>query len=224
MRRLLFAIGAAAVVLTLSIAGQAQQISGDYIETRSADVYTGPCVANGEVNLVGDQAILAWQVRKGLWEGVTLDGLAVVGVVKASSTLGDPHANPYPAKSVLIVDSNANPSQQRALIAFARAMGGELLKDVVRVELAPIRMGISHHGGHYGKAVLRAGDLAGIETRTIGEKDHLCGNEVTFYPPLSELSHAMAAVAELDQYRGSGLGVQWTLHGKRSAFVGSFSR
>ena len=25
----------------------AQQISGDYIETRSADVYTGQCFANG---------------------------------------------------------------------------------------------------------------------------------------------------------------------------------
>ena len=43
----------------------AQQIRGDYLETRSADVYTGACFANGEVNLVGNEAILAWHVKAG---------------------------------------------------------------------------------------------------------------------------------------------------------------
>jgi hypothetical protein len=45
----------------------AQQIRGDYIETRSADVYTGQCFANGEVNLVGKEAILAWHIQTGSW-------------------------------------------------------------------------------------------------------------------------------------------------------------
>ena len=36
--------------LFLSNLAAAQQIRGDYIETRSADVYTGQCFANGEVN------------------------------------------------------------------------------------------------------------------------------------------------------------------------------
>ncbi len=49
---------------TLSICAFAQQISGDYIETRSADVYTGQCFANGEVNLVGNEAIMGWRVEK----------------------------------------------------------------------------------------------------------------------------------------------------------------
>jgi hypothetical protein len=34
----------------------------------------------------------------------------------------------------------------------------------------------------------------------------------------------MPAVAELDHYSGPGLGVSWTSHGKRSAFVGTFAR
>jgi hypothetical protein len=211
-------------VLALSTTGRAQQISGDYMETRSADVYTGPCVANGEMGLVGDQAILAWHVKKGAWEGVSLDGLSVLGVVKANATLGDPYGNPYPAKAVLIVDEKATAVQQKALASFAREMGGELLRNVVRIERAPITMDISHAEGHYSKAMVRAGDLAGIETRSISEKDHLCGNEETFYSPLAETDHAMPAVAELDRYTGPGLGVSWTVHGKRSAFVGSFAR
>jgi hypothetical protein len=200
----------------------AQQIRGDYIETRSADVYTGQCFANGEVNLVGNEAILAWRVETGSWNGVSLDGLAVAAAVRANATLGDPYADPYPAKSVLLVDDRANESQQAALIAFAKHMGGELLQDATRVIPAPMELVVSQE--HHGAASFRAGNFAIVQTRGIGDKDHLCGNEVTFYPPLSEMAHSMPAVALTDSYRGPGLDTSWDLHGKRSAFVGTFAR
>ena len=224
MRRLLFVTAISLTVLMMASTGKAQQISGDYIETRSADVWTGPCVANGEINLAGNQAILAWRINKGTWDGVPLDGLAVVGVVKAAATLGDEFNNPYPAKVVMIVDERASSDQRNALVGFAKKMSGELLKDVIRVEVAPIEMSVSHADGHYGKTVLRAGNIAGIETRLLNGKDHLCGNEEIYYQPLAEMSHAMPAVAELDQFSGEGLGVVWKSHGRRSAFVGSFAR
>jgi hypothetical protein len=217
----LFALGA---LMIFAGSAQAQTIYGDYIETRSADVWTGPCVANGEVGLVGDQAILAWKVSKGELNGVSLDGLSVVGVVKAGATLGDQYNNPYPAKAVMIVDSRANAEQRKALMMLAHQMGGRLFENVVRVETAPIEMEITDHEGHPMNAVLRAGTLAGIETRAISKHDHLCGNEDIFYQPLSPTTHAMPAVAELDQFQGTGLGVSWTLQGKRSAFVGSFAK
>src|SRR5437762_7474389 len=103
---------------------QAAQITGDYVETRSADIYTGPCFANSEVGLVGDQAILAWHVKDGVWQGENLNGLAVVAAVKANSTLGDPFGNPYPAKAVLIVDQRqcgAAPGADRVRTAHGRA-------------------------------------------------------------------------------------------------------
>ncbi|HVF89979.1 MAG TPA: DUF1326 domain-containing protein [Blastocatellia bacterium] len=224
MRRMLLIAAVALSVHALAGAGNAQQISGDYMETRSADIYTGPCVANGEVGLVGDQAILGWHVKQGSWGGVSLDGLGVVGVVKAGATLGDIYSNPYPAKAVMIVDEKASLEQRGALISFAKEMAGKLFGDVIAIEVAPITMEISHERGHYSRASMHAGSLAGIETRSIGEKDHLCGNEVTFYPPLTKMDHAMPAVAELDQFKGKALGVSWTLNGKRSAFVGTFSR
>jgi len=34
----------------------------------------------------------------------------------------------------------------------------------------------------------------------------------------------MPAVAVTDTYRGPGLGESWDMHGKRSAFVGTFAR
>ncbi len=211
----------ALAVALVAVAAQAR-ITGDYIETRSADVYTGQCFANGEVGLVGDQAILAWHIQQGSWDGVKLDGLNVVAAVKANATLGDPYGNPYPAKAVLIVDAQANAAERAALESFAHAMGGKLLDKVVKVEAAPIDMQVVR--GHSARAVLRAGKFASVETRGLNDGDHLCGNEVTFYPPLTDTTHAMPAVALTDSYDGPGLGVSWNVHDKRSAFVGTFGK
>ena len=215
MKKLLFLF-----VLVFVPALLAQSISGDYIETRSADVYTGQCFANGEVNLVGNEAIMGWRVNKGFWDGVALDGLSVVAVVRAKATLGDPYANPYPAKSVLVVDDQATPQQKKALLSFAHHMTGKLTENVEKVIDAPIDLAIV--GEHHGKALLRAGNFVTVQTRSLNEHDHICGNEVTFYPPLTNTTHAMPAVAMKDEYQGPGLNDTWSLSGKRSAFVGSF--
>jgi hypothetical protein len=220
-------IGGLALCLAFAVAApvmaaSAGKILGDYLETRSADVYTGSCVANSEVNLTGTEAILAWHIKEGSWDGVTLDGLGVVGVVKANATLGDPFTSPYPAKSILIVDNRATPDQQAALKAFAQSRAGDLFKNVVRVESAPIQLEVGEGDRHgYGKLV--AGSLAKIETRSMHGKDHLCGNEDVYYQPLTELTHAMPAFTLNDEFAGRGLGMTWKLNGNRSSFVGSFS-
>lgn len=209
-------------LLALSTSAFGQQIRGDYIETRSADVYTGQCFANGEVNLVGDEAILAWHIQSGSWDGVPLDGLTVAAAVHANATLGDPYANPYPARAVLLVDDQATPQQSSALIAFAHQMGGELLRNAKQVIPVPIELAVNSE--RHGVALLRAGQFATVQTRPVNGKDHVCGNEVTFYPPLTQLTHSMPAVALTDSYRGPGLDVDWESHGRRSAFVGTFVR
>jgi hypothetical protein len=216
------AIGVVSLLL-ISATAFAGNIEGDYVETRSADVYTGPCFANGEVGLTGNQAIIAWKVRRGDWNGVPLAGLSVVAVTRANATLGDVYSDPYPARSVLILDGNATADQRRALVDMARTMGGRLLDDVVRVETAPISMQVGE-GSRHGSVELKAGAIASIETRSLGDKDHFCGNEVTYYPPLTELHHAMPAYAISNTYSGNSLGTEWRIFGKRSAFVGTFTR
>jgi len=196
-------------------------LNGDYLEARTEDVFTGPCFAMSEVNLTGQEAILAWKVKEGDWKGVSLSGLSVVAVVKAHATLGDPYHDPYPAQSVLIVDSGANGPQRAALQAFAESKAGDLLSHIVRVETAPIQMTVEH-GDLHGAAKLVAGSLAQIETRSLCQGDHLCGNESVFYPPLVTLSHSMPAFTLASSFSGQGLGEVWKNVDKRSAFVGSF--
>src|SRR5271157_1716373 len=215
------AIAGLGLVALLAVPGRAA-IKGEYIEARSADVYTGPCFANGEVGLVGDEAILAWRIKEGDWRGTSLNGLGVVAVVKAHATLGDPYHSPYPAESVLIVDQRATPRQRLALQDFAAAMAGKLLSHVVRVETAPIHLALAQ-GEEHGTARLVAGNLARIETRSLCHGDDICGNEIVYYPPLVHLAHAMPAFTLEDSFQGKGLDVVWNHIGKRSAFVGTFA-
>lgn len=197
-------------------------IVGDYVEARTADVYVAACYANSEAGLVGNLAVMGWRVNQGSWNGVKLDGLGVVGVVKAKATLGDPNANPLPAKSVLIVDQKASPEQRVALMAFAKHMGGQLFADVVQVDEAPIQMIIAGNSVHNATASLTAGALAEIKTRPISEKDALCHNEKAWYDPMTKLDHAMPAYALENTYAGKALGTVWKSQEKRSAYVGTF--
>jgi hypothetical protein len=215
------ALAGMALVVLMAVPAMAA-IKGDYLEARSADVYTGPCFANGEVGLVGDEAILAWKIDQGDWNGTSLNGLMVVAVVKAHATLGDPYHSPYPAESVLIVDQKATARQRLALQEFATSMAGELLSHVVRVEAAPIQLTLAT-GEQHGAAQLVAGNLASIKTRSLCQGDDKCGNEIVYYPPLVHLAHAMPAFTVEDSFHGQGLDVVWNHIGKRSAFVGSFS-
>src|SRR5215831_15251967 len=131
-----FALAAVALIVVALPAGAAG-ISGQYVECRTCDVWTGPCFANAEMT-AGKNAVLGWKVEKGSLDGTKLDGLSVVAVVDASDTLGLEQTGP--AKAVLIVDEKANTAQRDALVKLAKRQGGELVKNVIKVESAPITL------------------------------------------------------------------------------------
>jgi hypothetical protein len=205
------------------VLANAPGISGDYLEVRSCDVYTGPCVANGEMGLAGKEAILVWTVREGSWNGATLDGLSAIAVVRTDATLGNLRYEPREGKAVLILDSKATSIQRQALADFVRAMGGALIGEVAEVKTSTIEstLGACNKSAC---ASVKASDLVEIATRCFGAKDHLCGNEETFYPPLTDVVHALPAFTEVAAYNGSGLNMTWQSVGQRSAFIGRFVR
>jgi hypothetical protein len=198
-------------------------ISGDYLEVRSCDVYTGACFANAEMNLSGKEGIMVWSVREGSWNGTALGGLSVIAVVCTDGTLGDLSYQPRAGKAVLILDEKADAQQREALSNLARSMAGKLIKEVVAVRTVPIqaRLGTCTQAGC---ASVKAGNLVEVNTRCLGDHDHLCGNEETYYPPLTSVEHAIPAFTERASFKGSGLNLTWEATGQRSAFVASFSR
>src|SRR5579872_3909688 len=127
------AILAAAVSVSFAATLPGRSVTGNYIEARTADVYTGPCFANGEAEQMGREAVFGWKISSGKWQGVDVSGLAVVGAVRSENTLGNWYEKINPASAVLIIDSRANAEQRLVLINFAKQQGGPLLKDVVKV-------------------------------------------------------------------------------------------
>lgn len=224
MRYALFA--AALAIGPMALAGDtapiAQPLSGHYVEVRSCDVYTGACFAESERGLSGHEAILAWTIESGSWDGVAIDGLTVIAAVRANATLDDLQRNAFPAKSVVIVDERATPAQREALVALAQAQGARLTEHVVEVMALPIEAQVGTCAKN-GCAAITAGNVLTVSTRCLKNGDHVCGNEESYYAPLTTVEQAMPAFAEKAAYSGNGLGVTWQHIGKRSAFLGRFT-
>jgi hypothetical protein len=215
---------ALALASSFALAGSLPKaaIQGTYVEARNADVYTGPCYANSETSLTGDLAVMGWKVDKGQFNGVDISGLGVVGVLKASATLGDVINTPYPVQSVIIVDKKANARQREALVEFAKRMGGDLFQNVRQIDVQPISLEMENNNLHSVRAKLTAGDVAAVHTRPINDGDHHCSNEEVWYQPLTKVDHYMAGVTIAHEYKGKALNTTWSSPLKRSAFVASF--
>ena len=224
MNKNLAAVAILALATTLTThARDNTPITGAYLEVRSCDVYTGPCFANGEMGLTGKEGILVWSIDRGSWDGIALDGLRVIAVVRTDETLGDIRYQPRSGKAVLILDDRADGKQRAALGSFARSMAGRLVQDVVAVKALPISANFGACA-ESGCAKVKAGEWVEVSTRCMGAKDHVCGNETTFYPPLTAVTGASPAYTELAAFKGDSLGLTWESTGQRSAFLASFSR
>ena len=200
----------------------AETITGEYLEARTCDVYTGPCFANAEMALAGKEAVLAWKIEKGTWKDVTIDGLGVALVVKAEGTLGSDGVFPMkPGKTaaVIIVDEDASIEQRDALVAFVKSNAKDLTKNVLKVVSAPIKLENDHLEG---KGVFSAGKLASIETRKMKKNDCVCTNELIYYQPLTKVENFSPAYTLSQSYQGDSLNNKWTNNNTRSAFLATF--
>src|SRR6188474_3381125 len=95
MRKGLFAVAAMLVAVSaLVFSSQAENVSlrGDYVEVRTASVFAGACHYNGEVVTTGRDALMAWNVTSGKWQGVDLTGVRAMAIVTADANLSDDQA------------------------------------------------------------------------------------------------------------------------------------
>src|SRR5271156_5493975 len=133
MRRTWIALSLSFLALGAAPAGAAD-IRGDYVEARTADVFTGPCFSNAEIFISGNRAVMAWKVTEGSWNGVDLGGLCVAAAIDGTTTFTEDQ--PEKADSVLIVDAKADSRQREALISMAKELGGARLSRIAKVTSA----------------------------------------------------------------------------------------
>lgn len=210
-----------AVVAVVLLGGVAQaEISGHYMESRTCQVYTGPCFANAEVGLAGKSAVMAWNIHAGDHNGVDLSGLNVVVAVKSARTLGFGGIDRAgEVSSIILVDDKAKGPRREALIDFAKKHSGKAGKNVVRIEDAPITMSLDEADL---KGQLQAGKVVTLQTRKARPEDCICSNESAYYPPLAAVENFAPGVTTVGEFKARGLGTRWSTPGERSAYMATF--
>ena len=193
-------------------------LSGKYVEACTAEVFTGGCIMGSEAETVGKQAVLAWKVDRGSFNGISLDGLSVVAAVAGDRNLGIQEIGGGKAnvRSAVFVDDRANADQRIALVAMATELSRGTVGNVINVSSTPIQFTDQDHAVH-----VAAGQVA-LDVNKHVPHDPSCG-AMQWFHPLSSMSDSEIGVAEQHSFTGTGLGTKWSDPNKRSAFFGSFS-
>ena len=220
MRPILTSIAALLFSASLTSAGEHGRVTGDYVEARTAEVFAGGCIMNSEAETMGRQAVLAWRITSGSFDGVPLDGLTVVAAIAGDRNLGMREMGgeaPTAVKAIITVDPRATAAQRDALVAFVREASRGLISEVVRVDTAAVRFATT------AKYVeVSAADTVLLTVTKEMTHDPSCGAMQWFTPFASLVSPAMGT-AQVHAFSGSGLGTRWSAPDKRSAFWGAFS-
>lgn len=208
---LLLACGAA----LKSSRAEANGVRGVYVEARTASVFAGACHYNGELTTAGREAVLAWRVESGSWDGVQLAGVRAVAVVGAEANLTDTLAA---RRSELIVDSNASAAQAAALVRAIESAYRAVLGRVFEVRRAPV--GFNVEGKSY---KVSAHGAAALDVEAM--PDDLCCRmpQMVWYAPLVSVEGRKVGYTRAAAYAGGAAGEAWERAGENSAFYGRFS-
>jgi len=222
MRLLTFCVVGLTCLVGLRV--NAKELSGEYIEARTCDIYTGPCFANGEVGISGRQAVLGWKVDTGSWKGVELEGLGVALVISANDTLGfggSFYTNPTVIRGVLVFDERASATQKEALESLVLASVKGWSPEIVGRKSAAISLKSDHLAG---QGEFEVEGLVRLQTRQLSKRDCVCSNETVFYPPLADVENSQPVFTRRLSYSGGAGGAQWKTINRRSAFLATFER
>jgi hypothetical protein len=205
-----------ACVSALVFSSQAENVSlrGDYVEVRTASVFAGACHYNGEVVTTGRDAMMAWNVTSGKWQGVDLTGVRVMAIVSADANLSENNAA---RQAEIIVDSQASRTQALAMVNALKEKYAASLGTIVEVRTAPISF--ERNGRTY--AVVTNEAAINVE----GMPNDLCCRmpNLVWYAPLVGLENRKVGYTSKALYNGKVVGEPWSRSGENSAFYGTFS-
>ena len=205
-------------VLAATLSARGPAVTGTYVEARTAEVFAGACIMNGEVATGGREALLAWKVDKGQINGVTLDGLAVVAALAGETNLGiqEVGGESTPARAAIYVDSRANAAQRKALVSMVRSLSGGLIGSVVQESATPIQFADN------GKQISVSTDTMNLAVAKQLNHDASCGNK-QWFNPLTRVDRAEMGTTDQNEFKAGILNTKWSDPNKRSSFFGTFS-
>ncbi|HSE20168.1 MAG TPA: DUF1326 domain-containing protein [Pyrinomonadaceae bacterium] len=217
MRKLFFlSLSAVVAVSCLVFSSSAENVSlhGDYVEVRTASVFAGACHYNGEVTTTGRDAMMAWSVSSGKWQGVDLAGVRAVAIVSSDANLAE---NDAAKQSEILIDSNVSRTQALAFLHALEEKYAAALGKVVAVRYTPVSF------DHKDKSFNVVTGEATINVQAM--PNDLCCKmpNMVWYKPLVGLENRKVGYTLNATYSGKSVGEPWGRSGENSAFYGTFS-
>jgi hypothetical protein len=218
MNRAIIAAALVGLAAAPLVAGGKATVTGEYVEARTAEVFTGGCIMGSEAETMGKHAVLAWKVDRGSFNGVSIDGLSVVAAVAGDRNLGIAEIGGGQAnvRSAVYVDARATAPQQMALIAMASELSKGLVSNIVAVTPAPIQF------SDKGQEIQVQTTQVVLSVNKVMTHDPTCGAMQWFHPFVPS-AQAEMGVTEQHVFSGSALGTKWSDPNKRSSFFGTFA-
>lgn len=211
---LLLTVLCGAALLPVSRA-EVNSLKGDYVEARTASVFAGACHFNGELTTTGRDALMAWHVTAGSWNGVDLAGVRALAVVSADRNLSEMQST---RRSELIVDRSASRAQAAAMTDAIKSMYATVLGRIVSVRSAPVEF--KHESKSYS-----VNSPGSVTINVEAMPDDLCCRmpQLVWYEPLVPLANRKVGHTLKAVYESGAVGDAWQRDGENSAFYGSFS-
>jgi hypothetical protein len=208
------ALTAACVSIGANVNVSTSAPHGDYVEARTATVFAGPCHYASEREMMGREAVMAWNVKSGSWNGVDLTGVKAVAAVAAERNLEDDAA---PRSSILFVNHDTSLAQRRAMVSWVRSNHATVLGNVLSVQASIMTFEID--GDRF---TVKADCSVELEGKAL--ENRRCGNMPSeiWYTPLSPMRTRFVGSVETFRQTEYSLQRAFSYPADNCAFVGTF--
>jgi hypothetical protein len=189
-------------------------VTGRYVEARSASVFAGACHFGAEYTTQGREAVLAWQLEGGRVDGVSLEGVELVAVVRADANLAEADAV---RSSVVYVDAALPEATRAAALAWLEREHADAVGTIGKVkQTAGLRVDCA--GERYSVSVP---GLVRLEGEALPDRACCSMPSNVWYSPLVALEGRVVGQSQVLEVSDPDVGPAFVRHAENDAFLGA---
>ncbi len=193
-------------------AASSSEVTGTFVEARSASVFAGACHYNGEYTTQGREQVLAWRLTGGREGGVDLAGVEAVAVVRADRNLAESDAQ---RSSLVYLDEHLSPEQRSAALEWLEREHGASLGEVRQVKTGQVS--VDCDGERYAVDAL---GLVRLEGEAMPDRACCAMPSKVWYQPAERLEKRLVGHSQVFEVRDPDFGPAFTRRDQNDAFVG----
>lgn len=188
-------------------------VTGQYVEVRSATVFAGGCHVNAEADHQGRRALMGFRLEEGRWLDEDLAGVQMAAAVASDENLSDGGAR----RSVVYIDESVTGPRRAEALEWLKGAYGDSLGEVESVVSAPVS--VRRGGADFS---IEVSGVLTVEGSLLPDLECCTMPESVWYEPLVNAPDAVVGSTTRCRFEGAGSIAAWTYEDQNNAFIGSF--